>query len=136
MIASGVVGPPTVGQEGPEIFTGNLWQQCRKSRQNVAQVGERFDLVPGAGSDQAVVNRGRTPASFAAAKEPIAAADGQTAQSPLGCQVVDRQAAVRSVADQRRPLIQRVVHRLAHGMFRQQLGRFAFQPCVKLLQDR
>ncbi len=47
MIASGVVGPPTVGQEGPEIFTGNLWQQCRKSRQNVAQVGERFDLVPG-----------------------------------------------------------------------------------------
>jgi len=70
----GVGLEPAVGEEGVELVGRG---DGRKSGEEVAEVGEGFDVVGLAGGDQTEEDRGATAAGFAGDEEPVLAADGR-----------------------------------------------------------
>ncbi len=76
---------------------------------------------------EAAQYRHRPSALVAAHKQPVVTTHRDTAQRPLGVVVVNGQSAVLAVACQRRPVLQRITHRLA--------SRTPGQHCVANLQQ-
>ena len=123
-----MIAEPVVRQVAREIRTGG---QHGKFGEEIAEVGEGFDLVGFATGGQGEQHGGGAVAVIAAKKSPVLAADGASAKRPLGEVVVDRQCAIFAVTNKTVPAWQDVPHGLAHGAFRQHVTRGRADPFMK-----
>src|ERR1700728_777561 len=74
----------------------------------------------------------RFAALVAAKEDPVAAADGDSADRALGCVVVDFQVPIVTVTIQRRPILQRVTHGAPRRALRQDFCLDLFQVVTQL----
>ena len=79
--------------------------------------------MPAASAGEAGQDRSRSAASWIAYEEAVLAIENDALHLALGDVVVDRHRAVGTEHVQFRPLAQRIVHRLRHGVLGQQLFR-------------
>ena len=83
------------------------------------------------------VQHRRRPATAVAAKEQVVlAADADLPQLPLAGVVVDVEETMLGVAQQRRPVVQRVADRLGDGTLGQHLLLLFLQPAAEVGQER
>jgi hypothetical protein len=71
---------PAVGKEVVELVVG----MGTDSREQVTEVGERFDVQTLAGGDQAGKDGSRSPAVVAAVKEPVVPSNHDVTEATLG----------------------------------------------------
>ena len=96
---------PTVGEQVIELV---VWVGADAGEQ-VAEVGEGFDVLALAGCDQAGQDGPGSSAVVAAVEEPVVAAHHDVAEAALGAVIVDLQIPVFAVAHQRIPVLPGIV---------------------------
>ena len=84
-----------------------MGEHQRQTPQDIAEVREGIDSVAVATGDQAEVDRRGTAAPIAAAKQPIAASQGNAPQGAFGLVIVDVEEPGLGVPAQRRPIRER-----------------------------
>ena len=106
---------PTVGEQIIEFL---MWMGA-EAREQVADVGEGFDVLALAGCDQAGQDGSGSSAVVAAVEEPVVAAHHDMAEAVLGAVVVDLHIPVFAVAHHRVPVLQGVVDGVSDCAFGQ-----------------
>lgn len=127
----GAGGRPVVGEQIVELLDRAL----PDAREHIVEPCEWFDSGEFARSDEAAQHGHGSAAAIAAEEGPVAAADGNAAQAPLGVVVVDGQVAVGEVARQGRPVLQRVGDGLAGRAARQNFFANGLQKLVQLVEQ-
>ena len=97
-------GLPLVGEEVLQAVD----RVCADALEDVSQVGERIDAQVFACGGETGEDGGGPSAIVAAVKHPVFAPNRNAAQAALGSVVVDLQIAVLAIADQCRPIGQRI----------------------------
>lgn len=104
-------GLPAIGEELARVDVGFGGD----SKERIAEVGEGVDAVAFGALDKGVVDGGGAASAVVSQEEPVFAANSDSSQSLFGGVVVDVEIAVVEVADERGPVVQRVVHGFADG---------------------
>ena len=123
---------PVVGEEFVEAAHGMSWNLGEQ----VAQVNEGIDPVAPGALDQGEEHGGGAPAPPAAQVQPIASAQAQGADCPLGRIVIHRDIARLKEPRERRPVRQRIVDGLAQSALGQELTLELEQPLFQRLHER
>src|SRR4051812_23184161 len=88
-------------------------------RQYVGEVRPRVQRMSLRRRAQAHQNRGTRKSTVTAYEQPVLAADRQRSNGAFRYVVIDGEPGIAQVASQRRPLVERVRHRLSEGTLRQ-----------------
>ena len=91
---------PVIGKQFGKVVFGVITDACEE----IAQVGERIDVEPLAGRDEAGQHGSGSSPVVAAQKHPVFSTYGNSTQAALGAVVVDLQIAIFTVATQRLPI--------------------------------
>jgi len=95
--------------------------RLRQVHQQLGEIQLRIKLVPAAGTGQAGEDCRGATATRVADEQRILSVQHHTFHFAFTCIVIDGDRAIRAENVQLRPVIQGVVHRIGHGMLRQQL---------------
>ena len=107
---------------GHELFDLPVRCRCRQSREEVPQIGERIESSSSAGFDDRVDNRTALAGFGFAEEEPVLLAQRRRPDRVLDLVIVDLQAPVAQVNQERVPFAQRVGDRFAHQALGQKLA--------------
>jgi hypothetical protein len=102
-------GLPAVGKQFIELMV----REVANAHEQIAEIGEGFDVQALAGGDQGGQSCSRSSALVTPIEEPVVPADHNLPETALGVVVVDLQITVLAVAQQRLPVLQGVVDRIA-----------------------
>ena len=117
LVSRGLLEFPLVRQPGIQFAQFRLWQV----HQQLREIQLRIKLVSAAGAGQASQSCECATATRVADKKGILSVQHHAFHFALACIVIDRHRAIRAENVQLRPVIQDVVHRIGHGMLRDQL---------------